>query len=180
MGYYTAISILTWLALAVMCILVHENGRLRKEDKGGLYVAYALIAASAFAEWLAMMLDGVESLSRWPLMLAKCADYTLTPLAGGAIVKQMGVKSRLTKVLDALLTAHVMFQIAALFGGWMVEIDAHNRYHHGTGDGFFVPPLVERNTRPLFHHALYRRPPAAVNAAWTPWNAMATSAATPV
>ena len=33
---------------------------------------------------------------------------------------------------------------------------------------------------PLFHHALYRRPPAAVNAAWTPWNAMATSAATPV
>ncbi|MBR3312696.1 MAG: GGDEF domain-containing protein [Atopobiaceae bacterium] len=131
MGYYTAISILTWLALAVMCILVHENGRLRKEDKGGLYVAYALIAVSALAEWLAVMLDGVESLPKWPLMLAKCVDYALTPLAGGAIVKQLGMKSRLTKVLDALLTAHVMFQIAALFGGWMVEIDEHNHYHHG-------------------------------------------------
>ncbi|MBR3158833.1 MAG: diguanylate cyclase [Atopobiaceae bacterium] len=131
MGYYTAISILTWLALAVMCILVHENGRLRKEDKGGLYVAYALIAVSALAEWLAVMLDGVESLPKWPLMLAKRVDYALTPLAGGAIVKQPGMKSRLTKVLYALLTAHVMFQIAALFGGWMVEIDEHNHYHHG-------------------------------------------------
>lgn len=131
MGYYTAISTLTWLTLAVMCILVHENGRLRKEDKSRLYVVYALIAVSALAEWLAMMLDGVEALPKWPLMLAKCADYALTPLAGGAIVKQMGVKNRTTKVLNAVLAANVVFQIVALFGGWMVEIDEHNHYHHG-------------------------------------------------
>ena len=131
MGYYTAISILSWLTLAVMCILVHENGRLRKEDKSRLYVVYGLIASSAFAEWLAVMLDGVESLPKWPLMLAKCIDYALTPLAGGAIVKQMGVKNRMTKVLDVVLVANVVFQIAALFGGWMVKVDEHNHYHHG-------------------------------------------------
>lgn len=140
MGYYTAICILTWLSLAVICILVHENGRLHKEDKRRLYVVYALIATSAFAEWAAMMLDGVESLPKWPLMLAKCADYTLTPLAGGAIVRQMGVKNRLTKVLNAVLVMNIVFQIVAITGGWTVGIDEHNHYHHG--DLYVVYMLV--------------------------------------
>ena len=60
MSYYTAITTLTWLTLAVMCILVRENGRLCKEDRVRHYVVYAFIAVSALAEWLARMLDGVE------------------------------------------------------------------------------------------------------------------------
>ncbi len=131
MSYYTAITTLTWLTLAVMCILVRENGRLRKEDRVRHYVVYAFIAVSALAEWLARMFDGVEGLPTWPIMLAKCIDYMLTPLAGGAIVKQMGLKNRMTKVLDIILAANCVFQVIAFFGGWMVVIDEHNHYHHG-------------------------------------------------
>ena len=131
MSYYTAITTLTWLTLAVMCILVRENGRFRKEDRVRHYVVYAFIAVSALAEWLARMFDGVEGLPTWPIMLAKCIDYMLTPLAGGVIVKQMGLKNRMTKVLDIILAANCVFQVIAFFGGWMVVIDEHNHYHHG-------------------------------------------------
>lgn len=32
-GYYTSVLILCWLALATMCILAHENGRICRRGK---------------------------------------------------------------------------------------------------------------------------------------------------
>ena len=131
MNYYTSIILLSLMALLVLGVLVHENGRIRKENKRLFYLTYLLIALSALSEWTGLKLDGVENLPKWPLMAAKCADYTLTPMAGGAIIAQMNIRNRWSKALAWLLAANTVFQIIACFGGWTVSIDGHNHYTHG-------------------------------------------------
>ena len=41
MDYYTPITILIWIALLVLCILVHENNRFKKE-KNISYILHIL------------------------------------------------------------------------------------------------------------------------------------------
>jgi len=138
MNYYTSIICLSLMALAVLCILVRENGRIPKENKRLLYLTNLLIALSAMAEWTGLQLDGVESLSAWPLRIAKCADYILTPMAGGALVRQMNLRNRWYRMLISVLTANAVFQIVCCFTGWMVRIDAHNHYSHGPLYGIYI------------------------------------------
>ena len=140
MTYYTSIILLSLLSLAVLCILISENERIKKKHKLLYYFTYLLIALSALAEWTGVRLNGVETLPKWPLMLAKCADYILTPLAGGALIEQMRIRNKWSKALLILLCANTVFQIAASFGGWMVRIDEHNHYTHGPL--YFVYVLV--------------------------------------
>ncbi|MBR1821088.1 MAG: GGDEF domain-containing protein [Clostridia bacterium] len=123
--------IISWLALIVLCVLVRENDRLEKSDKRLFYLTYLLIAVSGLAEWLGLYLDGRGDLPKWLLMLAKCADYILTPLAGATLVGQMRLRNRWYTVLITLLVLNGVFQIAALFEGWMVVIDAGGHYAHG-------------------------------------------------
>ena len=131
LSYYTIISILIWMALCVLCILVRENDRIAKEEKRLFYITYVLIAVSALAEWLGVQLNGREELPKWPLMLAKCGDYILTPMAGGTLVRQMKGSPRRRVILSGILIANTAFQIVSLFTGWMVNIDEHNQYVHG-------------------------------------------------
>ena len=138
LNYYSLIIFLSLLALLVLCILVRENGRIPDKNKRLLYLTYLLIALSAMAEWSGLQLDGVESLPSWPLRIAKCADYILTPMAGGALVRQMNLRNRWYKALIAVLTANVVFQIVGCFTGWTLQIDAHNHYTHGPLYGVYI------------------------------------------
>ena len=61
----------------------------------------------------------------------KCADYVLTPLAGGALAAQMKLRNRWHKALIAVLAANTLFQIVACFNRWMIVIDDQNHYSHG-------------------------------------------------
>ena len=131
MGFYTALIALCWMALCVLCILVRENSWIPGEDKGLFYLTYAIIALSALAECLGVHLSGNTGVPAWVLAVVKCADYILTPLAGGAIVAQMKLHDRWSKALMIVLAANAAFQLAAAFNGWMVVIDAQNRYTHG-------------------------------------------------
>jgi len=126
------------MALLVLCILVQENGRIPKKNKRLLYLTYLLIALSALAEWTGLRLDGVESLPKWPLLLAKCADYILTPMAGGALARQMNLHSKWNKALNAILAVNAVFQAVSCFTGWMVQIDEHNHYSHGPLYGIYI------------------------------------------
>ncbi|MBR5705733.1 MAG: hypothetical protein IKX21_07185 [Deltaproteobacteria bacterium] len=131
MSYYTSITILIWLALGILCILVRENARLRSEKKTVFYLTYILIALAALAEWLGLKLGG-SAAPAWLLRLVKCADYTLTPLSGGLIVAQLrNKKTRWRVLLSRVLILNTVFQIVALFTGWMTTVDATNHYTHG-------------------------------------------------
>lgn len=131
--YYTTVISLCWLALLVLCILVQENGRIQRSDKRLLWLTYMLIGLSALAEWVSLGLyrENLAVLPRWILVVAKCVDYTLTPMAGATLVLQLGIRNRWRTALMALLGANALFQVAAAIGGWMVTLDEAGNYVHG-------------------------------------------------
>ena len=120
-----------WFALAALCVLVWENDRISPTDKRLLYLTYAIIAFAALAEWFGVYLDSREDIPRWLLRAVKCADYILTPLAGGGLVLQMHLHNRWCNVLLGLLIANTLFQLVSLFNGWMITVDSQNHYVHG-------------------------------------------------
>ena len=130
-SYYTMLILLSWMGLGVLCILVRENSWIPNEDKLSFYLTYGIIALSALAEWTGVQLSGNDSVPRWVLSAVKCADYVLTPMAGGAIVAQMKLRDRWNRALMAVLAVNAVFQVVASFTGWMIVIDAHNHYTHG-------------------------------------------------
>ena len=155
MNYYTSIIFLSLMALLVLCILVHENGRIKKETKRLFYLTYLLIAVSALAEWTGLQLNGIESLPKWPLQVAKCADYILTPMAGGALIQQMNLRNRWGKVLSVILAGNALFQVISCFGGWMVRIDDSNHYSHGPLYGVYIAVYLSVIMVILIDFALY-------------------------
>lgn len=128
MIYYTTVMALTWLALAVLSELVRENNRMSREHRILCYLECSLIAAAALAEWCGVALSYVEGLPAWPILVAKWADYVLTPLAGGAIAWQVRQHNGWEKALNALLVFNVVFQTLAFASGHMIVIDEHNHY----------------------------------------------------
>ena len=134
-NYYTAICIMIWLMLLVLCILIRENGRIAEKKKRLFYLTYLLIALAALAEWVGLQLNGREDLPKAALQVVKCADYILTPTATGALVMQMHRNSRkswlLTGVLAGLLAVNAVFQIISAFFGLTVVIDSHHVYSKG-------------------------------------------------
>ena len=102
-SYYTSIIILSLLSLGVLSILVFENGRFSKKDKTLLLITYSIVALSAISEWLGIQFSGNTSIPVWALYLVKCADYILTPIAGGALAVQLRTKSILRKLICLVL-----------------------------------------------------------------------------
>ena len=131
MTYYTAITILTWVSLAVLCILVSDNDRIEGKDETVFYLTYLLIGFAALAEWTGVKLSGDPGIPTAALRAVKCLDYILTPMATGALVAQMRIRNTGFKILMWLLAANAAFQVIALFTDWMVVIDDNNFYSHG-------------------------------------------------
>ena len=130
-NYYTSILILSWIALVILCILIHEKERISAKDKYILDLTYALIAAAALAEWLGVCFEGRTGLPAWLLLAVKYADYILTPMSGGALVTQMRIHNRWHFVIILILGVNTVFQIIASFFGWMVRINDMNHYVYG-------------------------------------------------
>ena len=137
-SYYTVLIALCWMALIVLCILVHENSWIGKKEKRLFYLTYGIIALSALAEWLGVQFSGNEDIPVWMLSLVKCFDYILTPMAGGALVAQMRQRNRLFKALIIALAFNTVFQIIACFNGWMLVIDDRHNYAHGPLYGAYI------------------------------------------
>ena len=129
--YYYANIFLCWIALGVLCLLVHENARISDRSKHLLYLTYALIAVSSLAELCGVFLNGKENISSKVLLIAKCADYILTPMAGGALMFQLRLRNRWNTLLIGLLIFNTLLQLICAIGGWMVTLNEHNQYTHG-------------------------------------------------
>lgn len=132
LSYYSTIIMLSWMTLAVLCILVWENDRINPKNKRIFYLTYALIALSALSEWIGIQITGNENIPRWVMIFVKTADHILTPMAGGAMVGQMKTRTRYYRSLLHLLGVNAVFQIIGAFFGWVVRVDEHNVYSHGS------------------------------------------------
>lgn len=131
LSYYSFITLLSIAGLLVLCILVNENGRIKKKSKRDFYLTYLFIALAAAAEWVGVQLNGNADIPQWLLLLVKCVDYILTPMAGVALIRQMGLRNVWYTALNMVIAANSVFQITAAFFGWMVTVDGQNHYSHG-------------------------------------------------
>ena len=132
MQYFTAFVILVWLSLIVLGILVSENNRIKKEDKGILFLTYAVVAVAATAEWLGLLFNGNPSIPTWLLRLIKFFDYVLTPVAGGIIILQFKKTTKIIPwVIFGILALNLVYQFISLFTNWMIVIDDAHVYSHG-------------------------------------------------
>ena len=87
---------------------------------------------SALMEWLGIMFSGNTSIPSWLLLCIKCIDYTLTPIAGAALITNVQTGSICKKIISYILAVNVVFQVISLFTGWMIIIDEKNYYHHAS------------------------------------------------
>ena len=141
-SYYTTIILLSLMSLGILCILVKENGRLSDKEKKMFYLTYGLIALSAFAEWNGIQMNGKAGIPKWPILVIKCCDYILTPIAGGIFAGQMRIRNIWTRILAFLLVLNTVFQIISLFTGWMVTVDDNHYYQHGPMYSWYVGVYV--------------------------------------
>ena len=133
MRYYTAFVIIVWLALALLGVLVFENDRIKKEEKGLHFLSYAVVAFAATAEWLGLMFNGNTGVPSWVLRIFKFFDYTLTPAVGGIIILQFRkIEKYINWAIFGILAVNLLFQFISLFTKWMIVIDDTNTYAHGS------------------------------------------------
>lgn len=131
MVYYTAICILLWIALGVLCVLASEDERIGPMQRPLYYATYSIIALSLLAEWGGLMLSDMAGVPTWITRFVKCCDYILTPMAGGALTAQMRLNNKWDKALVGILGANMLFQIVSFFTGWMVVVSSGSGYSHG-------------------------------------------------
>ena len=131
LSYYSAIILMSLIALGVLSLLIRDNNRLSSEDKRLLYVTCSLIAVSAIAEWGGVQMDGRKDIPVWILLFVKCLDYILTPMAGGSLAMLARKRSSWHIAIIALIAVNTVYQIISIFFGWIVFVDAQHHYHHG-------------------------------------------------
>ena len=132
LSYYETIIIITWMTLAILCVLIKENNRIRQDFKPVYYLNYFLIALAALMEWAGLKINGNPNMSSLMLRLVKCLDYILTPIAAAyVIIGQMRIRNIYYKVLLGTLFMNAVFQIVSFFTGWMTVVDSNNCYSHG-------------------------------------------------
>lgn len=130
--YYTGIIAMTWMILAVLSVLIRENNRIASEDKKAFYLTYVLIASAALAEMVGVYLNGRAGYPKEFLLMAKYADYTLTPMAGVALVEKMYRENRKEKkILWGFFIGNMIFQVISFSFGWTLTVDEYNCYSHG-------------------------------------------------
>lgn len=131
MSYYTSVIIMVLLALLVLSVLISENNRIPLRKKRLFFITNLLIACAAIAECGGIHINGNTNIPSWLLLAVKALDYTLTPMAGGALIALIRKKDSKLRFIQWLFAANAVFQVLAAFFGWMVIVDDGNHYSHG-------------------------------------------------
>lgn len=157
MLYYTCILVMCWLTLGAMTVLVYKNQRIDRDTKKILYLTYALVAAAALAEWCGLQMADRPEFPKWLLKAVKCADYILTPMAGGALIMQMKLRNSWQKIMIGILAANIVSQLIAVFTDWMISIDAMNHYTHGPMFPLYICMCLAVNLLIILQFIVYGR-----------------------
>ena len=140
--YYTAISVIVWLALLILCTLVYENDRISTTKRKIFYLTYVLIFIASLAEWVGVYISGITGIPAVWLRIVKCIDYILTPIAGAALVGQMRLRNVWTKILNVVILFNTLIQLVSFFTGWMTKVDEKHYYHHGPLYNIYIGEYV--------------------------------------
>ncbi|MGN0701845.1 MAG: GGDEF domain-containing protein [Lentihominibacter sp.] len=132
MNYYTSVIFIILMALAVLSILIQENNRIPKRKKQLFILTNIMVGIAAAAECVGLHIGGNEAVPEGVLAFVKAVDYTFTPMTGGVLIALLDDNSRHNRLLTGIFALNAAFQIVSAFMGWMIEIDEHNYYVHGS------------------------------------------------
>ena len=128
---YSAIIIITILTMTVLAYLIRVNGRLSREEKRRFYLICLSISLAAGAEWFAVLLDGGPMWTYQLHLLAKCLDYSFTPLCGLFFIRLLSNHRGIIRLTQVLLIVNTLVEIASMFTGWTFYLDGQNVHQHG-------------------------------------------------
>ena len=130
MYFYSAIVVLSSLAILCLFSFVNANVILSIKQKKKFYISYILIFISILAEWGAIAMNGLPSWTLFIHKVLKLIDYVVTPVAGIYFVRQISNK-KIDKYAISLMTFNLIFQLLSFYKGWSFYIDEANVYRHG-------------------------------------------------
>lgn len=128
LNLYTAIVLITILALIITIADIMTNQLITKDAKRRSVFTCVLILVSALGECVGVLTDGAPESLILLHKLAKLAELSLAPAIGVAVAASYGHAKR-QKLAVWLVAAHAVFQCIAVFFGWVFRIDAGNVYH---------------------------------------------------
>ena len=127
---YTATVILTIALLLVSIVDIYTSRMIGSSMKRNCIIVCVLIACSLFFEWAGVKTNGADP-ALIPLHKAvKLLEFCLAPLTC-AMAAMSYSKLRFPRLVAALTTVHVIFEIIALRYGLVISIDDANIYHRG-------------------------------------------------
>lgn len=133
MSFYSAIVLMTILAMIIMLISTVLNSTLAKKNMIYAITFLAFIIICSLCEWLGVMLDGKNYL-RGIHILVKLIELSCAPFLG--IFSIFVIKNTKTNIVDKIVTLvlalNVLLEIISCFTGFIFYIDNDNFYHHGS------------------------------------------------
>ena len=131
MDYYMLNIIIAVFSLVVLSILIFENARISAGKKRLFIATNILISLAAIFECVGVHISGNENVPKVVLSLVKAADYTLTPMIGGALIVLVQKPNEKNRAIQWLFLGNAVVQVVSAFFGLMIVIDEHHSYSHG-------------------------------------------------
>ena len=125
---YTAIVFITGFVLVITAVDAITNQLVSRKNKLEIVLLCLFIGIAIFCEWTGVKTNGADVSLIWLHKLAKLVEFCVAPLISIAAAIAYGKLER-PKFVAALLTAHAVFEVVALFNNWVFSVDADNIYH---------------------------------------------------
>ena len=125
---YTAVVLISILLLIITMADILTNRLTTQKMKLRSVIASLLIAGSVTGEWIGVLTNGAPASFIGLHRCAKLVEFCLSPAIGAAIAVAYGVVKK-PKIVAAAVTAHAVFECAAVYFNWVFRIDAQNIYH---------------------------------------------------
>ena len=128
---YTATIYLAIFTLIIMILIVKKNDLLSKKKKKQFITTFIIIIIAAMSEWSALLLNGMDSSTRWFHIIARVMDHSLAPVVAMIFCIIIDAE-RQAKMLTLPMIVHTVLEILSGYFGFIYFVDANNIYHHGS------------------------------------------------
>ncbi len=129
MQYYTAVTVMTIIIMAISSAITLENYILPKNKRICRIICFIFIAASALFEWSGTMLDGASQ-ARTLHIGVKLTEFFIAPIIPVLFAESVSaVKQRHSVICK--YAVYEIFELTTVFHGLLFSVDKNNIYHRG-------------------------------------------------
>lgn len=133
MDFYSAIILLTVLAMLVMLSSVLLNFSMSKRTRINSIVFIIFIIACSVCEWCGNYYDNKGGNLIWLHILVKVIELSCAPFVGILPIYAIRDRksNRFDRIIFCFMALNIIIQIISVFNGFIFYVDSANLYHHG-------------------------------------------------